>query len=367
MPDSEELASEFVFISYSHQDGAYARRLAEALEGLGFAVWIDERIDYGSEWPLVIQEQLEACAALLVIMSPRSRVSHWVQAELAYAIDQKKPVFPLCLEGKPWFAVAALQCVDVRDGNLPGEGFYRRLEQVLLAAKIKGLLAHDPSAEPRAPSPALRRLWLPVLVVLVFALGMLAQPAIRSWRTPTPTSSPTPTDTPTLTATATATPRPTDTRTPVPWTPTPTRTATPTPRWLPAPTLLFPDDGAQYTGWDARVVLRWWAVPDIEPDEYYVVRIPYDTEGGVAEFWRQDTWLQVPSNYSLAAVGFPDRHYAWTVQVRRCVLRCAQVMDDGVRKGGLAVGEESAARVFYWHPDIGGAPTVRPTKRPPGG
>ena len=60
MPGAEELASEFVFISYSHEDGAYARRLAEALEALGFSVWIDGRIDYGAEWPLVIQEQLEA-------------------------------------------------------------------------------------------------------------------------------------------------------------------------------------------------------------------------------------------------------------------------------------------------------------------
>jgi hypothetical protein len=133
---------------------------------------------------------------------------------------------------------------------------------------------------------------------------------------------------------------------------------------LAAPILLSPADGAQYTGWDARVVLNWTAVSAIAPDEYYVVRIPYDAKGGVAEFWRQETRLQVPSNFSLASAGFPDRHYAWSVQVVRCTSRCAQVLDDGVRKGGITVGEESETHVFYWHPDIVHDPTPTPTKRP---
>jgi hypothetical protein len=367
MATSDNLTGEFVFISYSHDDGEYTRRLAAALQEHGFGVWIDERIDYGTEWPLVIQERLDACAALLVVMSPRSLGSHWVQAELAYAIDQGKPIFPLCLEGEPWFPVATLQCVDVRDGNLPGEGFYRRLEQVLLAARIQGFLEREPGKKAQAENPALRRAWLPGLMVLIFAVWMLAQPVIRSWRAPTPTPSPTPTGTPAATpipaSTDTSTPAPTATPTPTPW-PTRTRTATPTPRWLSAPGLLVPADGAQYTGWDARVVLSWTAVPGMAPDEYYVVRIPYDASGGVAEFWRQETRLQVPSNFSLPATGFPDRHYDWSVQVKRCTSRCAQVLDDAVRKGSEAVGEESETRRFYWHPDIVPVPMPTPTKKP---
>jgi len=368
MSDSEKLASDFVFISYSHDDGAYTRRLAEALEQNGFSVWIDERLDYGTEWPSVIQQQIDTCAALLVVMSPRSQASRWVQAELAYAIDQNKPVLPLCLEGEPWLSVAALHYADVRDGSLPGERFYRRLDQVLMPARIKGFLnGTTREAQQAPPYPALRRAWLPALLLLVFALASLLRPVLRSWWAPTPT----PTATATATRTPTPTPVPTSTDTPLPptatWTPVPTRTPTPTPtpRWLPAPVLLAPADGAQYTGWHASVDLRWSAVPGLAPGEYYVVRIPYDAAGGVAEFWRQETTLNVPSNYSLSEVGFPDRHYAWTVQVKRCVSRCAQVLDDEVRKGGEAVGDESAARVFYWHPDIVHVPTPTPTKTPP--
>jgi hypothetical protein len=43
-----------IFISYSHKDKAYVHRLAEALQNENFDVWIDDRIDYGTRWPLVI-------------------------------------------------------------------------------------------------------------------------------------------------------------------------------------------------------------------------------------------------------------------------------------------------------------------------
>jgi serine/threonine protein kinase len=181
--------------------------------------------------------------------------------------------------------------------------------------------------------------------------------------THTPTASPVPTETPTHTPTASLPPTHTPTLTP---THTPRPTATPTVRWMPAPELLAPPDGASYVGWNAEVYLRWSEVQGMLPDEYYVVRIPYDDAGGVAEFWRQETVLRVPSVFSSRGVGFPDRHYAWTVQLMRCTGNCARVLEDDARKQGVAVGSESAARVFYWQPDIGGSPVQMPTlTRPP--
>jgi hypothetical protein len=47
-----------IFISYSHRDTEYAHNLADALQAEGFDVWIDARIDYGSQWPHEIQKQL---------------------------------------------------------------------------------------------------------------------------------------------------------------------------------------------------------------------------------------------------------------------------------------------------------------------
>ena len=48
-----------LFISYSHKDTGYAHKLAGALQNKGLEVWIDERLDYGSQWPLEIQKQLD--------------------------------------------------------------------------------------------------------------------------------------------------------------------------------------------------------------------------------------------------------------------------------------------------------------------
>ena len=47
-----------IFVSYSHEDNEYPHRLEEALKLKGFEVWLDDRIDYGTQWPEEIEEKL---------------------------------------------------------------------------------------------------------------------------------------------------------------------------------------------------------------------------------------------------------------------------------------------------------------------
>ena len=47
-----------IFISYSHDDSDYAHRLVRELEQEGFTAWIDERIDYGTQWPVLSKSML---------------------------------------------------------------------------------------------------------------------------------------------------------------------------------------------------------------------------------------------------------------------------------------------------------------------
>jgi hypothetical protein len=56
--------SGFAFVSYSHTDRGYATRLADYLAENGVVCWIDHRLDYGTQWPDVIETQIDACAAL---------------------------------------------------------------------------------------------------------------------------------------------------------------------------------------------------------------------------------------------------------------------------------------------------------------
>ena len=122
----------YIFISYSHKDSGYAHKLAESLKERDFEVWIDDRIDYGTQWPHVIQENLDGCSAFIIIMTPRSYQSEWVQNELSRAKRKRKPVFPLLLEGsEPWLSVEATQYCDVRGGKLPPAHFYSRLASVV--------------------------------------------------------------------------------------------------------------------------------------------------------------------------------------------------------------------------------------------
>ncbi len=119
-----------IFISYSHKDKEYVHRLQDALLNEGFEVWIDDRIDYGDEWPMVIQESLDGCDAFVLVATENSYKSKWVQKEVTRAQRINKPFFPLLLSGSPWLSIESTQYVDVRDKSLPPERFYERLASV---------------------------------------------------------------------------------------------------------------------------------------------------------------------------------------------------------------------------------------------
>jgi formylglycine-generating enzyme required for sulfatase activity len=128
----EESDMSHIFISYSHHDTDYAHALAENLQNIGLDVWIDERMDYGSQWPHELQKQLDSCSAFILIMSPRSYASEWVQSELQRAKRKLKPIFPLLLEGdEPWLSVESTQYYDVRGEKFPDAKFYSAIANVV--------------------------------------------------------------------------------------------------------------------------------------------------------------------------------------------------------------------------------------------
>jgi formylglycine-generating enzyme required for sulfatase activity len=152
-----------IFISYSHKnkDKEYVEKLEEALVKEGFEVWVDHHIDYGDEWLKVIQKYLDRCDAFIIVMSDNSFESDMVQNEVTRAREKKKPIFPLLFDGENWLIVQAKQYVDVRDGSLPPEKFYKLLEKVTPRKKILAIVPPVPVPGTRSP----RRLKLPKLSV----------------------------------------------------------------------------------------------------------------------------------------------------------------------------------------------------------
>jgi len=168
-----------VFISYSHKDTKYAHSLADELQKNGVDVWIDERLDYGSTWPHEIQKQLDSCGAFIVVMSPRSYASDWVQNELNRAKRLRKPIFPLLLEGDgPWLSVESTQFLDVRGGAFPDEKFYSTLKRVISRIPKQALpTTIDKSASVQAtivrPQRSKTLIFAGVGILVLIALGAL--------------------------------------------------------------------------------------------------------------------------------------------------------------------------------------------------
>lgn len=117
-----------IFISYSRKDQEYVKKLVNEFEKRGLSIWLDDRIDYGSAWSRVIEENLGKCQAFVLVMTSRSRESHWVTCELNCALEMQKPIFPILLEGKRWLDVAAIQTFNVEEDAVPPERFFERVK-----------------------------------------------------------------------------------------------------------------------------------------------------------------------------------------------------------------------------------------------
>lgn len=126
-----------VFVSYSRQDQTYARKLADDLRRHSVDVWIDDRIDYGDRWWRTIVQAIRASAAFVVVMTPDSEESEWVEREVMLAMDEEKPIFPLLLRGKGFPIFINKQYANVTDGQMPPQA----LRLLPVADSVKADLA----------------------------------------------------------------------------------------------------------------------------------------------------------------------------------------------------------------------------------
>lgn len=87
------------FLSYARADAPFALRLADDLRASGVDLWIDQRdIAPSQRWDRAVEAALRDCAAVVVVLSPRSVASENVLDEIGFAIDSRKDVVPLLYE-----------------------------------------------------------------------------------------------------------------------------------------------------------------------------------------------------------------------------------------------------------------------------
>lgn len=125
-----------IFISYSTKNSEYANKLALRLRQEGFDVWIDNaKLRASEDWWASIVKALWSCSAFIVLLSPESDESKWVQRELTIADQRNKPTFPILIDGdmnRPnWQVFVRTQVVFHTDGSLPDREFYDQLASVV--------------------------------------------------------------------------------------------------------------------------------------------------------------------------------------------------------------------------------------------
>jgi hypothetical protein len=120
-----------VFISYSRDDRDYVADLVVCLQAEGLTVWTDQVVRVGTQWVRELERQIIDCAAFVPVMSERSNDANWVDREIDLAEDQKRPIAPLLLSGRPFFRLRHLQYEDVRDRNMPSAEFIAALKAMV--------------------------------------------------------------------------------------------------------------------------------------------------------------------------------------------------------------------------------------------
>jgi hypothetical protein len=183
-----------VFISYSRTDRDYAQLLAGFLQGAGVPVWFDYEIQTGDRFGQKIQAAIDECQVFLPLITPASVESEWVGREISYAAMQKKRILPLRLGdcGLP-IEIAFLDCLDVRDGQLPPQRFVDQVRALVGAApnqapsRSTSMAVQAPRATSADGSPARPRrnkaLWLVALAILLSVGGIGGWTAWTKWST----------------------------------------------------------------------------------------------------------------------------------------------------------------------------------------
>ena len=108
-----------IFVSYSRKDLDFVQRMAKDLQAHGLEVWYDlSGLEVGTRWGKEIQNAIQQSQYLLVVLSPNSIESEWVEKEFLYANSLKLKIIPLLY--KPcsvpmWFI--NLHFIDVQGKN----------------------------------------------------------------------------------------------------------------------------------------------------------------------------------------------------------------------------------------------------------
>jgi len=166
-----------VFVSYAREDSEFVDRLVRDLERDGFEPWIDRgRMRGGDAFPEEIARAIRDVDFFLIVVSPSSNKSRWVQDELNQAVARQNnsgrpQVIPIRL-GKAPLPVGLVGKHSIQFGRGSYEGGY---------AELRGALLGQPAPAVRKS----RRSWWVAAAVALPLLGVGIGQILKSEDLPT--------------------------------------------------------------------------------------------------------------------------------------------------------------------------------------
>ncbi len=141
-----------VFISYSRKDLPFVEQLVADLKVVGFDVWYDvSGIGGGSRWRVEIENAVRNSQYAIVVLSPDSMASEWVEREFLFASNLKRKIIPLYYRR----CELPLYYLNLNYIDVQGENYRKNFDEILRA--LKGRQASLKKAQTRSAIPPSRK------------------------------------------------------------------------------------------------------------------------------------------------------------------------------------------------------------------
>jgi hypothetical protein len=158
-----------VFISYSRKDLSFVKRLVADLKNVGLDVWHDvSSLGGGSRWRIEIETAIRNSQFVVVVLSPDSITSEWVEREFLFASNLKRKIIPLMCRS----CEMPLNYVDLNYIDLQGKKYTQNFDKLLRSLNSVPMPTAMPSTTVKKPFFTIKTLMSPTVALLLLLLAI---------------------------------------------------------------------------------------------------------------------------------------------------------------------------------------------------